>query len=172
MNYRIEAMNVLLKEDCILQRYYPLLPYKELLMKGLRNMHCVSKADCMQLPDEALMKIGLPDNEMVNLFRCFLVMYDAKEAKFREIETIAEDGAQAETFRQLYLLPGVKAVRARLYDDAGYKSLSRIAAASPEQIIRDTSNVILQKGLAMKAPLPKEVRTHIAVAKALTIYAV
>ena len=172
MNYKIEAMDVLLSEDCILQRYFTLIQYKEMLIENLIKNHYFSKAECMELPDEILIEMGLPNDEVVRLFRNFMVMYDVKDSKFKDIKDIAANEAEADSFRELYLLPGVKAVRAKLYYDANYKSLSKIASAFPEQIIRDTSKVILQKGLKLKAPLPKEVRTHIAVAKAFTIYAV
>lgn len=172
MDYRIEALAVLLNEDCLLQRYTPLIPYRDTLMENLSRNRVHTKAACLALSDDALLSMGLPSAEMVTLFRHFLVMYDAKESKMKEIEKVAADEAQAVSFRALYLLPGVKAVRAGLYCDAGYDSLRKIASASAEQIIRDTSHLILQKGLSLKAPLPKEVRTHIAVAKALTLYAV
>lgn len=58
------------------------------------------------------------------------------------------------------------------YYDSGYGSLRRIASSLPEQIIADTSELITGKALSIKAPLPKEVRTHIAVAKVLTEFAV
>ena len=172
MDYRIEAIQVLLNEDCLLKRYYPLLPHKEQLLKNLLQNRCLTKTDCMHLSDEALIASGLPNHETAGLFRCFLVLYDPKESKFREIKKCAANEAEAASFRELYLLPGVKATRAKLYYDAGYRYLSQIASATPEQIIRDTSEIIRQKGLAWKAPLPKEVRTHIAVAKAFTVYAV
>ena len=172
MNYQIDAIQVLLNEDCLLKRYHPLLPYKEQLLKNLLQNRCLTKTDCMKLSDEALIASGLPDRETACLFRCFLVLYDPKESKFKEIEKCAADEAEAASFRELYLLPGVKATRAKLYYDAGYRHLSQIASATPEQLIRDTSDIIRQKGLAWKAPLPKEVRTHIAVAKAFTVYAI
>lgn len=172
MDYKIEAMDILLNEDCILQRYFPLIQYKKILIKNLIRNHCFSKSDCMGLSDEFLIEMGLPDYEAAGLFRNFMVMYDVKDSKFKDIKEIAANGSEADSFRELYLLPGVKAVRAKLYYDADYKSLDKIASAFPEQIICDTSKVILQNGLKLKAPLPKEVRTHIAVAKALTIYAV
>lgn len=172
MDYRIEAMEVLLCEDCILQRYFPLIPYKAQLLKNLIENHCLTKTACLQLSDELLIEMGLPTVELANLFRQFLVMYDAKEAKLKEIDKVAANEAEAAAFRQLYLLPGVKAVRAKLYCDSGYTSLSEIAAALPEQIILDTSALILSQNLPLKPPLPKEVRTHIAVAKALTLYAI
>lgn len=172
MDYRIGAFEILLNENCILQRYYPLIPYKGILMDNLRNINCSSKSACMALPNETLIEIGLPNSEYVNLFRRFLVMYDVSDSKFRDIDAIAGNETEAKAFRELYLLPGVKSIRARLYCESGYGSLSKIACALPEQIIGDTSDLINRKGLSIKAPLLKEVRTHIAVAKTLTDFAV
>lgn len=53
---------------------------------------------------------------------------------------------------------------------AGYSDLIKIAEAIPEQIIADTAEVISKYNMELKIPLLKEVKTHIAVAKALTIY--
>lgn len=172
MDYKIEAIRVLLKQDCVLQRYFPLIRYKEALVQNLSANGFRTKSDCVVLSDEDLIAMGLPSGELAALFRCFLTLYDAKASKFRDIEDFAENEAEAAAFRELYLLPGVKAVRAKLYRDAGYGTLGKIASASPEQIIRDTSPFILKRGLNLKAPLPKEVRTHIAVAAALTVYAI
>lgn len=107
---------------------------------------------------------------MGQLFRLFLNMYDVKPGKLKEIEKVSENEEEKKSFRELYQLPGVKAVRARLYASAGYSDLISIAAASPEQIISDTEKVILQNKPDLKVPLLKEVKTHIAVAKAFTIY--
>lgn len=166
MDYRIEAIDILLNEDCILQRYFPLIRYRDVLVKNLLMHGFCTKTECMELSHESLIEMGLPDCGMAELFRKFLTMYDVKESKFREIA----DGDEA--LRELFLLPGVRTVRARLYYEAGYTSLDRIAHACPDDIIQDASAVIFEKGLEMKAPLPKEVRTHIAVAKVLTEYAV
>lgn len=172
MDYRIEAFNVLLKEDCILQSCYPLIPFREELINKLKKSGIHTKKECMELSREQLLKMGLPDEKTADVFRRFLTMYDAKESKMKEIAKAAATEEEAVAFRQLYLLPGVKAMRARLYFDAGYKTLESIAAAVPEQILTDTAEVIGRKGLELKIPLPKEVRTHIAVAKAFTEYAV
>ena len=107
---------------------------------------------------------------MVHLFRSFLCMYDVKTSKMKEIVKVCENEEEKILFQQLYLLPGVKAVRARLYASANYTDLFKIAAASPQQIISDTEKVITQNRLNIKVPLFKEVRTHIAVAKMLTEY--
>ena len=171
MDYRIGALEVLLCEDCLLNRYHPLIPYKEILIENLRKINCSSKSECLALSDETMLAMGLPA-DLVNLFRRFLVMYDVKGSKFKEINTITTDEAEKEAFRHLYLLPGVKSIRAKLYFDSGYAKLEKIASALPEEIIRDTSALIQRTGLGIKVPLLKEVRTHIAVAKALTEFAV
>ena len=82
-DYKIEAIKVLLNEDCILTRYYSLIPYKDILVENLNKMGCDTKSDCMKLSDEALLGAGLPDIEMVRLFRAFLVLYDIKTAKLK-----------------------------------------------------------------------------------------
>lgn len=33
MNYKVKAVQVLLCEDCVLKRYYPLFPYKNILLQ-------------------------------------------------------------------------------------------------------------------------------------------
>lgn len=170
MNYKIEAIDILLNEECILQRFYPLVQYKRILIQNFLNNGYLSKEDCLALSDETLIQMGLPGADMVSLFRFFLNMYDVKENKMREIEKVAENEEERILFQQLYLLPGVKAVRARLYASAGYTDLFKIAVASHQQIIADTERVIMQNRLNLKVPLLKEVRTHIAVAKVLTEY--
>lgn len=168
MNYRVEAIEILLNEDCILQRYYPLIPYKEIMLRNMRANGYSTKNECLSLSDDALYELGLPNFELVNLFRRFLVLYDVNNSKFKDIKSISANETEASAFRELYLLPGVKSTRARLYYDSGYRNLSEIASALPEQIIHNTSETIIRKGLNLKAPLPKEVRTHIAVAMVLT----
>lgn len=168
MNYKIEAIDILLNEDCILQRYYPLIPYKTMLLHNLLKNRYLTKEECLTLQDEVLIQMGLPDGDMVQLFRLFLNMYDVKPGKLKEIDKVSENEEEKKVFQELYQLPGVKAVRARLYASAGYLDLIKIAVASPEQIISDTEKVILQNKLDLKVPLLKEVKTHIAVAKALT----
>lgn len=34
LDYRIEGFSLLLNEDCILSRFYPLIPYKEQLLEN------------------------------------------------------------------------------------------------------------------------------------------
>ena len=86
----------------------------------------------------------------------------------KEIEKFDLDNKEAKAFEELYYLPGVKQTRASLYFKSGFKSLKDIADANAEDILSKTSLTILRYELPYKAPLPKEVRTHIAVAKAFT----
>lgn len=65
-------------------------------------------------------------------------------------------------------LPGVKSTRAMLYYKAGLCSLETIARSSVQDIIAKTEHVIKTEYLDLKVPLMKEVRTHIAVARAFT----
>lgn len=167
-NYKIEAIRYLLHENCILQGYYPLIPYKELLTERLMQMGCTRKNEATQLTDEELLHAGLPDMGLVGLFRKFLVMYDPKPQKLREINSVSKTPEEAEVFSMLYLLPGVKSTRARLYMQAGFDSLEKIAETSPEDLIGSCEAVITRECLVLKAPLLKEARTHIAVARAFT----
>lgn len=167
-NYRIEAIDYLLNEDCILQRFYPLIPYKSTLAKRLISMGCQTKADSQALPDAALAAAGLCEPELIPLFRAFLGLYDPKPAKFREIDSFSMPDKDKTILRELYHLPGVKRTRAILYMKAGFPTLTSIACASPQEIITKTESIIEREELSCKVPLTKEVKTHIAVARAFT----
>lgn len=167
-DYKINAIRILLNRDCTLQKYYPLIPQKESLIERLKNMGCKTKSDCMKLSDEKLLEAGLSDFEAVRLFRRFLVQYDIKPAKLREIASCAQSDREITAFKDLYQLPGVKSTRAMLYYKAGFRSLRDIARSSPQEIIEKTALAIRKEKLSCIVPLMKEVKTHIAVAKAFT----
>ena len=42
-DYSIEALEILLNEDCLAERYYPLIQYKGTLIQGLRQLNCQTK---------------------------------------------------------------------------------------------------------------------------------
>lgn len=164
-DYPIEAMEVLLQEGCLLQRYHPLIPQKERLISGLQRLGCKTKSEAERLPDEAYLQIGLRE-DILPLLRRFYTLYDPAPGKFREIPRLCTDPVEAAVLRELYHLPGVKYTRARLYASSGFRCLGNIARSSPEEILEKTANTIVQEGLSCAVPLPKEVRTHIAVARA------
>ena len=168
-DYKIEALGILLDKSCLSQGFYPLIEYKELLLAGLPLLGCRTKSDAQHLPDDALLRLGLDDIDTVGLFRRFLTLYDPKPQKFREIEKITSDPEEQEAFRELYHLPGVKQTRAALYYQSGCKSINTFAEMTAEEILEKTARTISERGLSCIVPLPKDVRTHIAVAKAFTL---
>lgn len=167
-DYKIEAIKGLLNEDCILKRFYPLIPYKDILVDNLYKMGCYTKSDCMGLSDECLLEAGLTDIEMVYLFKAFLTLYDINPSKLKEITSFCQENEEIQSFQELYQLPGIKKTRAMLYFKAGFSSLEDIASSSPQEIIAKTENIIRKENLSLKVPLMKEVKTHIAVARAFT----
>ena len=99
-------------------------------------------------------------------------MYDINNVKLKEIDRFVLPVEEAIAFKELYLLPGVKRTRASLYYKAGFKSLLDIANATSQDIIEKTAYAIRKFLLNCKVPLVKEVKTHIAVSRAFTIYRV
>ena len=71
INYKIEAIDLLLQEDCILSRMYPLIPYKHTLIGHFQTTDCQTKEDCLKLSDDALLSAGLPDLDTAKLFKKF-----------------------------------------------------------------------------------------------------
>lgn len=165
-NYPIGALSILLDRGCLIERYYPLISCRDALLTNLPLLGCRTKNDAAGLSDETLLGIGLPDRTAAKLLRRFFALYDTDPKKFREIEKAAADPAERAAFRELYHLPGVRAIRAGLYCRAGYDTLRKIADAAPEEIIKRSALVIQADHLSCAVPLPKEARTHVAVARA------
>ena len=168
-DYPFAALEFLLDESCLTERFFPLIPHKAELLRGLQLLGCKTKSDAEHLSDEGLLRAGLNDPGLFPLFRRFLTLYDVKPQKLREIDKVASDPEERAAFRELYCLPGVKQVRASLYYRSGYRSLKDFTDADPEEIIARTAATISANGLSCVPPLPKEARTHIAVAKAFTL---
>lgn len=165
-DYSIDALDILLDKECLAERYYPLIQYRDVLITGLHTLRCKTKEDAAALPDKAFTEIGLTDTGCIHLFRKFLTLYDPDPQKFREIKKVATNLEEQQAYAELYYLPGVKQTRASLYYKAGYRSLSDFVNTSPEEVRIRTARVISKYGLSCIVPLPKEIRTHIAVAKA------
>lgn len=170
VNYRIEAINELLNKDCVLERYYPLIYIKQKIIDFCLSIKCYTKEDCLQLTDEIMLQSVFVNISYINLFKCFLCMYNINDSKLKEIDHLILSDEEAFVFKELYLLPGVKNTRASLYYKAGIKSLIDIANSTTQDIIEKTSHAINKYTLNCKVPLVKEVKTHIAVSRAFTIY--
>lgn len=165
-DYSIHALEILLDEACLGERYYPLIPYKNALIAGLQAFRCQTKNDAAALTDADLAAIGLTDPGCIALFRRFLTLYDPNPQKFREIKKVTADPELQQAYTELYHLPGVKQTRASLYYQAGYRSLADFVDTTAEEVQFRTAQAISEYSLPYIVPLPKEIRTHIAVAKA------
>ena len=152
MNYRIQAMDVLLCEDCILKCYSPLIPYKEQLVNSFLRINCPTRDHCLALTDDELINAGLPD-DLCGLFRRFLRMYDYKGKGLRDIPD-AENKANDEvaSLLELMRLPGVKAIRAQLYYRCGLQSLQDFASPTGSPCKIRLHNV--SPGMHCPAPSP------------------
>ncbi len=172
-NYAVQGMEILLCKDCILQRFYPLIPYKQQVIQGLLRMEKCTSGACLDMTDEEWIQAGLPDAQTAALMRAFLHLYDYKGKGVRDIPD-AENKLEAEcrAWMELMHLPGVKAIRAELYYRCGYRSLAEFAAADAENMRTHMEEEIARHGWNFSVPLPKELRTQIAVAKVFTQYAV
>lgn len=168
-NYRVEGMRLLLQEDCILNRYHPLVPHREALVAQLLDHGCVTRDDCLTLTDAELVACGLPA-ELTGLFRRFLRLYDSKSKGLRVLpDASACSGEDQAALLELMRLPGIKAKRAQLYHYCGLR-LADFAAADAELLRRRIAEIIARDGLPFAPPLPKELRTQIAVARVFTEY--
>ena len=167
-DYSIESLRILLNKDCLSERFFALTDLREELIAGLKGFGCVVKSDASRLSDAELAAVLRHDEAAVRLFRRFLTIYDPSPQKFKEIPALSSDPSEQQSYRELYLLPGVRYTRAHLYYRSGYKTLQSIAETTVEEVLSKTAMTISDGNLTCIVPLPKEVRTHIAVAKAFT----
>ena len=167
-NYNIDALEYLLDKECLSERYYPLIQYKDVLISLSKQLGYKTKNDIENLSESKLLKIGFQDEEAIKLLHRFLHIYDPNPTKFKEIEKLNLDLERYLSFKELYFLPGVKQTRASLYFYSGYKTLKDIAKGNVDEILENTAKSICKYNLSYIVPLPKEIRTHIAVSKAFT----
>lgn len=167
MNYKIECIDFLLSEDCIMNRYFPLIPFKEQIINYSKKKVLLTKCDLFNSFNEKEMLLIFKDEELVKLFKRFLVMYDVGPSKLKIIDKLNLSEKERNSYQELFLLPGVKETRARLYYLSGIRSLNDFANKSYEDILNSVKNAISSMELDYICPLPKELRTHIAVAKAI-----
>ncbi|NND83987.1 MAG: DUF4332 domain-containing protein, partial [Acidimicrobiia bacterium] len=64
-------------------------------------------------------------------------------------------------------LPGVKGIRARLYVDAGVRSIPDLAARDPEELCGHLRRWVAESGFDGIAPFPAEVAHAVAAAQRL-----
>jgi hypothetical protein len=67
-------------------------------------------------------------------------------------------------------IPGVKKVRARLYYEAGFDTLAKMATCDPEKLIKISAGFIKKTDFKGIPPTPKEAEHTVALAKYLKKY--
>lgn len=170
-NYRTEGIDILLERDCILERYYGLIPYKKKLIESLIGRGYLTKNDCALASNETLIASGLPDSAAVGMFRAFLSLYDHRGKGARDIvDPECKSPEEIAAMIVLMRLPGVKSVRAELYCRCGITSLADLAESNADELREKIVGLIAEKGLRCSPPQPKELRTQIAVARVFTEY--
>src|SRR5574344_1154350 len=120
-NYKICGLKILLNENCLLSRYYPLIEIRDVLLQKLAQAGCATRDDCLNLSDAQLMLAGLTDNDSVTLFKRFLHLYDYKGKGIKDIPNANNKAAdEIISLLDLMRLPGVKYTRAQLYYLCGF----------------------------------------------------
>ena len=160
-NYFTEDLIASLERDVVMERYYPLIDYKEELIAILNKNGVVRKN---QISDEVIEDIRIMLGETVsNLFARFIHIYDFKESKLREIKDYVGK-KEYDDLAGLLRLPGVRFLRATLYCNSGV-TLEVLAEKSTEDIRDMVHDYIQRENRTEIVPQPKEVNCHREVAK-------
>ena len=152
-----------LREDTTMERYWPLIPIREELLRYLTEQGLVFRDDVTDAVMEVL--TGRFGEDAARLFRRFLHLYDFNPAKLRELRQ-AVDPSEATALSELLRLPGVKIKRAGVYYHSGV-TLRMLAEQSTEEIREMVRSYLSREHRTETVPFPKEVSCHRAVAKML-----
>lgn len=160
-NYYINDLISSLKSDVVMERYYPLINYKEELTRILNKARVVRKNDVSDTVIEDIKKtLG---KDISNSFACFIHIYDFNKSKLRDIKDYVET-EEYDDLANLLRLPGVRLLRAKLYYNSGI-TLKVLAKKSTEEIRNMVSEYIKRENREEIIPQPKEVNCHREVAK-------
>ena len=159
-NYYMDDLIASLERDIVMERYYPLIPYKEELT-AILNKDGVVRKD--QVSDAVIEDIRIKLGEAVSgLFARFIHIYDFHESKLREIKDYV-GRKEYNDLSDLLRLPGVRLLRAKLYFHSGV-TLEALAEKSTEDIRDMVRDYIQRENRSEIVPQPKEVNCHRATA--------
>ncbi|MFX1368545.1 MAG: DUF4332 domain-containing protein [Promethearchaeota archaeon] len=159
-----------------LQHYFSFIGNKELLTHSqkIREVHTAKKRQPFKLRDfkgvnqdaiEKLAKVGIHSvDDMIQEGRTKKQRKDLAA----KIGVKSNDILELAKLSDLTRLGAVKAVRARLYHDSGFDTIGKIAATTPEELIRITRDFIEKTGFQGIPPLPKEAANVVRTAKKLS----
>lgn len=160
-NYFVEDLIVSLERDIVMERYYPLIDYKDELTAILNKAGVVRKDQVSDaVTDDIRMILG---NVVSGLFGRYIHIYDFKKSKLREIKDYIGT-KEYDAIADLLRLPGVRLLRAELYFNSGV-TLEVLAKKATEDIRNMVCDYIQRENRSEIIPQPKEVNCHRAVAK-------
>lgn len=160
-NFYMEDLLLSLREETTMERYCPLIPYRENLLCFLKAQGVIFRDD---ITDDIMEKIGDSFGaEAARLFARFIHIYDFNKAKLREIRQYSGTEQYA-LLSQLLRLPGVRILRAELYYNSGI-TLETLANESAAVIRDRIGQYIRREHRPETVPFAKEVNCHREVAK-------
>lgn len=160
-NYYLNDLINSLKRDVALKRYYPLIDYKEEITAILNKAGIVRKNQVSEVVIEDIKKVLGKD--ISNSFASFIHVYDFNKSKLSDIKDYVGT-KEYDSLVELLRLPGVRALRAKLYYDSGV-TLKVLAEKSTEEIRTMVGEYIKRENRKEIIPQPKEVNCHREVAK-------
>ena len=160
-NYYMDDLIGSLERNIVMERYYPLIPYKGELTEILNRAGAVRK-DLVSdaVIEDIRVKLG---NDVSALFARFIHIYDFNQSKLREIKDYT-GRKEYDALSGLLRLPGVRLLRAKLYYNSGV-TLQVLAEKSTEDIRDMVRDYVQRENRSEIIPMPKEVNCHRAAAK-------
>lgn len=160
-NYYVYDLISSLKRDIIMERYYPLIDFKEELIEIINRFGVVRKEEISQVViDEIEKELG---KNTSNIFTRYIHIYDFNKAKLRDIKEYTGK-KEYDSLSELLRLPGVRLLRAKLYYNSGV-TLKVLSKESTENIRAMIYDYIQRNNRTEIVPQPKEVNCHREVAK-------
>ena len=160
-NYFMNDMIAALKEDVVMERYYPLISYKEELTTILNRANVIRKNEVSEVVVEDI-KNKLSE-DISRIFARYIHIYDFNKSKLSDIKDYI-GMKEYDDLAGLLRLPGVRILRAKLYYNSGI-TLEVLAKKSTEDIRAMVQDYIQRNNREEIVPQIKEVNCHREVAK-------
>ena len=160
-NYFMDDLISSLKKDVVMERYYPLIEYKEDLLAILNKAGIVRKKQVSESLIENISEVLGKD--VSARFARFIHIYDFNKAKLGDIKDYV-GMKEYDDLAGLLRLPGVRALRAKLYFNSGI-TLEVLVEKTTEDIRTMIGDYIRREKRKEIVPQPKEVNCQREVAK-------
>ena len=160
-NYYINDLITSIKRDVVLERYYPLINYKEELTVFLNKAGVIRKNEVSEAVIKDIEKVLGED--IACIFARFIHIYDFNKSKLNDIKDYLGT-KEYDSLAELLRLPGVRLLRAKLYYNSGI-TLDVLAKKSTEDIRNMVNEYIQREKREEIIPQIKEVNCHREVAK-------